>query len=310
MAVPVLCLSCSEAGTGEPPSDPPGFDASAPLVGSFAVALVAPTSSTDGFTSVLGRVYDAPMPEQLAWDIAAAAQGCELRIPVAPFCDPSCGTSAVCTQEEGCVPYPAGQDLGTVTMTGLQASAIEMKPISATYQLPPAIELPHPPTDEGAPIRLQSGGGAYDPFTMEAAGIAPLELSGPESIPLDGTEPLALQWQPAKDARASRIHVKIDISHHGGLKGVIACDVEDDGAAEIEAPLIQQLIELGTAGFPTLSVIRVANGGVNIDPGLVLLAVSSRVERPLEVPGVVSCNEHEECGTGLMCATNRTCEGP
>src|SRR5688500_15638027 len=80
--VPVLCLGCSDAG--EPPSDEPiatpGLDPSAPAVGSFAVTLVAPTSSTDGFTSVLGRVYDAPRPDELGWEIAAAAQGCQLRI--------------------------------------------------------------------------------------------------------------------------------------------------------------------------------------------------------------------------------------
>jgi hypothetical protein len=249
------------------------------------------------------------MPEQLAWDIAAAAQGCELRIPVAPFCDPSCGTSAVCTQEEGCVAYPKAQDLGAVTLIGLHENALELKPVSATYQLPPEIELPHPPTDEGAVIRLQSGGGAYDPFTIAAAGIAPLELLGPELIPLDGAAPLTLQWQPPADPGASRIHVKVDISHHGGLKGVIQCDVEDDGESELEASLIEQLIDLGTAGFPTINVTRIATGGTSLEPGSVLLTVISRVELPLEVPGVVSCNEDDECSSGQVCANSRICEG-
>ena len=307
------CLGCSEASPGEPPADAPGagtasLDPSAPVVGSFAVMLVAPTSTTDGFTSVLGRVYDAPMPAQLGWDVAATAQGCELRIPVVPFCDPGCDTSAVCTQEAGCVPYPAAQDLGTVTMTGLQASAIDMQPIAATYQLPPAIELPHPPTEEGAAIRLQTGGGAYEPFQIAGKGIAPLELSGPELIPLDGAEPLTLKWQKASDPRASRIQVKVDISHHGGLKGVIECDVEDAGETEIEASLIAGLIALGAAGFPTINVNRVATSGVKIDPGNVLLSVSSRAERALEIAGVVSCNDDVECNTGQTCAPDRTCQ--
>ncbi len=308
--IPALCLCCSEAGSAEPPSNtpaPPASDSSA-VVGSFAVNLVAATSSTDGFTSVLGRVYDGAMPDQLAWDVAAAAQGCELRIPVVPFCDPSCDTSAVCTRDQGCVPYPQAQDLGTVTITGLDASGIAMTPIKETYQLPPEIALPHPPTEEGAAIRLQSGGGAYEPFTIDSTGIAPLTLLGPELVPLDGAEPLLLEWEPASDPGASRIQVKIDISHHGGLKGVIECDVDDDGEIAIEAPLIEQLIELGTAGFPTINVIRVATGSANIVPGRVLLTVSSRVERPLEVPGVVSCNDDDECSSGQTCATNRTCE--
>ncbi len=315
VALAALCLCCS--GAKEPASQEPdagngaaALDPSTPLLGTFAVTLVAPTSSTDGFTSVLGRVYDGPMPPQLAWQVADGAQGCELRIPVVPFCEPSCGTSAACTQEQGCVAYPAAQDLGTVTLTGLQASAIEMKPISGTYQLPPEIELPHPPTVEGAPIRLQSGGGGYEAFEIEGTGIAPLQLSGPELITLDGTQPLTLQWQPPSDPPASRIQVKVDISHHGGLKGVIECDVEDDGESEIEASLIEQLIGLGTAGFPSINVVRIATGGAQLDPGRVLLTVISRVERPLDVPGVVSCNDAEECSTGQTCAASRTCEGP
>ncbi|WP_410959585.1 hypothetical protein, partial [Salmonella sp. SAL4432] len=82
--------------------------------------------------------------------------------------------------------------LGTVTMTGLDAGAIEMKPVVSTYQLPPEVALPHPPADEGAAIGLQSGGGAYAPFTIESTVIAPLSLAGPELIPLDGAEPLLL----------------------------------------------------------------------------------------------------------------------
>jgi hypothetical protein len=37
--------------------------------------------------------------------------------------------------------------------------------------------------------------------------------------------------------------------------------------------------------------------------------VISRVELPLEVPGVVSCNEDDECSSGQVCANSRICEG-
>jgi hypothetical protein len=315
IAVPALCLACSDAK--EPKAEEPdagdgsaALDPSIPLLGTFAVTLVAPTSTTDGFTSVLGRVYDAPMPQQLAWDIADSAQGCELRIPVVPFCEPSCGTTAVCTKEQGCVAYPAAQDLGTVTMTGLQASAIEMKPIAGTYQLPPEIHLPHPPTEEGAAIGLQTGATAVGPFQIKGKGIAPLQLLGPELVPLDGAAPLILQWEPPADTKASRIQIKVDISHHGGLKGVIECDADDDGELAIEASLLEQLIGLGTAGFPTINVTRIATSGTRLDSGRLLLTVLSRVERALDVPGVVSCNDDDECATGQTCATSRVCEGP
>lgn len=304
-------IACSEA---KPAATEPGggasveLDPSTPIIGSFAITLVAPTSSTDGFTSVLGRVYEAPMPDQLAWESAGSAQGCELRIPVVPFCEPACDSSAVCTQAEGCVPYPKAQDLGTVTLAGLQEAAIEMQPVAATYQLPPQIELPHPPVAEGTRLRLQTGGGNYAPFAITAAAIAPLELAGPEIIPVTGSEPLLLTWQAPSNPKASRVQVKVDLSHHGGLKGVIECTVADDGEAEIEATLLERLVALGTAGFPTINVTRVASGGTKIDAGGVLLSVLSRVERSLEIAGVVSCNDHDECSAGQVCAPDRTCQ--
>ena len=85
------CVACSEPDASDPPphesnvAGAPAFASSTPVLGAFAVSLVAATSSTDGFRSVWGRVYDAPMPDRLAWNIAAGALGCELRVPVLPF---------------------------------------------------------------------------------------------------------------------------------------------------------------------------------------------------------------------------------
>ncbi|HEX2880929.1 MAG TPA: hypothetical protein VHO25_15460, partial [Polyangiaceae bacterium] len=301
---PVTSTTNSMTPTGNTiPEDP-----SAPVVGNFAVTLVAATASRNGFTSVLGSVYDAPMPEQLAWEVAAAADDCELRVPSVPFCDPGCSSDSRCAPGDECIAYPTTQDVGTVRITGLGTDDFEMTATSGAYQPPPAISLPHPPTDEGAAIRLLTTGGAFEPFEIETTGIAPLALGGPERVPLDGSEPLALQWEPPEDEQAARIQIRLDISHHGGLKGEITCDVSDDGEHEVPAELIEQLIALGTAGFPSFTVTRIASGSVNIPPGRVQLKVLSSTERFFEIPGIVSCNEDDDCGTDGTCAPNRTCQ--
>ena len=317
-----LCWSCSQADGGV--ADESGAlmsngqadgggavqepDPTLPVVGTFAVTLVAETASAGAFTSVLGRVYDAPMPDSLVWEVADMSNGCELRIPSVPFCDPACGTRAVCAQGDQCVPYPEAQEVGVISVTGLGDSEFEMEPIVGAYQPPADVDLPYPPSDEGTEIRLSTSGGAYAPFVVRSRGILPLEIQAPETIPLVSNESLSLQWTPPGDAALSRIHVRMDISHHGGLKGEIDCDVEDNGGGEIAASLFDQLVALGVAGFPTINLTRIANGTTAIEPGRVLLTVSSRVERALAIPGVTSCNTVDECGGGQMCASDRTCQ--
>jgi hypothetical protein len=294
----------SNGGTSNGQPDDPN----APVVGTFAVTLVAATETREGFTSVLGAVRDAPMPEQLAWEVSATDQDCQLRVPSVPFCDPGCGSSAICAPGDECIAYPQSQDLGTITVSGLGDSEFSMELIAGAYQPPPAVRLPHPPSDEGATVRVTTSGGAYDPFSIDSTGIAPLELGGPELVPLDGREPLALQWQPPQDQDAARILIRLDISHHGGLKGEIVCDTADDGEHAVPAELIAQLIDLGTAGFPSFTVTRIASGSVNLEHGRVLLNVLSGTERFFSIPGIVSCNDNDECGDAGTCGVDRTCQ--
>jgi len=277
-----------------------------PIVGTFAVSLVAARGESEAFTSILGRVYDAPMPSEIEWQLDAEAGDCFLLTPSIPFCDPGCGSSAVCVASDECIPYPTGQDVGTVSVTGL-GEAFEMEPIANAYQAPANVDLGYPPGPPGAAVVLSSTGGAYEPFTVRSTSIEPLEFQGPEQLELDPEQALALRWTAPEDPTLTRIQVRMDISHHGGFKGEIDCDLADNGSIEIAAELVARLVELGVAGFPTITVARVATGGTVIEPGRVLLTVSSGVERELLIPGIVSCNDDMDCGTGQTCASDRTC---
>jgi hypothetical protein len=300
-AILVGALLLSDAGCSTQAHGPDAA-ASEALIGGFAVRLLGEVSATQ----VGGKVFDGPFPSGWSWRLVEERSGCQLRRTYVPFCDPGCGSEAACVADGSCVRYPAAQSLGKVRVAGLGTGEFEMEAIGGDYQPSADVRLPFPPCREGGIVRVQTGGGAYGVFAVEGKCIAPLELAGTGPIPIVADQPIALRWTAAQPSLA-RINVTLDISHHGGKKGEITCDVADTGALEIPASLISGLIALGAAGFPTIAVTRMATSSVGIVPGRVGLAVSSMVERAVLVPGVTSCNDADACPAGKTCQPDRTC---
>jgi hypothetical protein len=106
----------------------------------------------------------------------------------------------------------------------------------------------------------------------------------------------------------ARVQIKLDISHHGGSTGMITCDVADTGTLDIGASLVTQLINLGVAGYPRISLSRVSTGSAAIAPGVVTLQVISTVVRDVVIPGYTSCNTSADCPTGKTCLPSSLCQ--
>ncbi|WNG19081.1 hypothetical protein [Cystobacter fuscus] len=298
-----------------PPDSTPTGDPNV-LVGTFQVMLVPPVAAsngqteTPGYTTVVGKIYDGPSPSQIIWQQAAQGGDCKLTTPRVPFCGTPCGGSAVCVDDDKCQAYPTARAVGTIQVKGLRtasgATGFSMSPIANNYQPPGSVSLPYPAFSEGDEIVLTAAGAYYPAFTLEGRGITPLQL-------LDGTltlqrgQPLTLHWTPAGQADVSTIHVKLDISHHGGTKGMIECDTADTGSLQLPAGLVTQLLDLGVAGYPTIIVTRRSVGSVTIAPGRVDLLVSSEVERAVVVPGITSCSGNSDCPSGKTCQPDLTC---
>ncbi len=275
------------------------------VVGSFIVELIGKTDSSDAYVAVSGKVYDGVTPATVVWDLVTSAAGCQLLKPRAPFCTTPCGGGGVCVEDEQCASYPTAQDLGSVTVQGLGSSDVVMKPIASSYQLPGDVTLAYPPAAEGAPVSLQVSGGPFGAFSIQTKMVAPLVAGG--TLTLDPSQPLALTWTAPGDTELARLQVKVDISHHGGSKGKIECDVADTGSLQIPASMVKSLIDLGVAGFPTVTLTRVASGSTAIAPGKVSLQTLSSVALELLVPGVQSCHEDTDCQTGHTCQQDLTC---
>ncbi len=290
-----------------PPGDPDV------LVGAFQVLMTAAAEATEvspavtAQTSFIGRVQDGPTPELVRWVETGAEGPCRLLVPSVPFCGTPCGGSAACVADDVCQPYPTAREVGTLTVTGISTGAGEttftVDPIASNYQ---RSGLPFPAFAEGAPLRVETSGGAYAPFSLEARAIAAIALTNPPMRLVSG-EPATLTWSPATQADQSLVLVRLDISHHGGSNGKIECEAPDTGTLTLPGALVDALLELGSAGFPTVIATRRAVGSAVIAPGRVDLWVLSSVEQSVEIPGVVSCTADEDCPEGQTCQPDLTC---
>jgi hypothetical protein len=299
-----------DAGSsGDAGSSADGGASSSDVVGTFNVKLLAPsTNGGAGLTSIAGSTRDGPEPSPRSWITATTSGDCALLKPKVPFCSTSCGSSAVCTADEKCQDYPTGLSVGTVTVSGIHTASSQ-----TSFDLTEGVKgnyayvgtLAYPGFAEGDTLRLSASGGDYPAFTLEARGIRPLELTG-TSLTLTKDQPLSLTWT-AGQTGISTIHVKLDISHHGGTKGVISCDTADSGSLQLSASLVSELLSLGVAGFPTIVVTRTAEDSAAVPKGLVKLQVTSQVEQAVQIPGIDSCNGDEDCPSGKKCQSDLTC---
>lgn len=303
----VLAVDAGTTDAGAPDAGP----ASTEVIGTFRVKLAPPVGGNEGLTTVFGKVNDGPTPSALQWQQVSSSGGCTLSTPRVPFCSTSCGGSAVCVADGVCKAYPASQNLGAVTVTGIRTAAgvdgFTMSPISNGYQPPGATELAYPGVTEGAAIHLGIAGNSLIPaFALDSKGIAPLALDG-AVLQLQSGSALAVRWTAGAAAVGATIHIKLDISHHGGTKGVIECDTTDTGSLDIPAALITSLKDLGVAGYPTIIVTRQSVGRTQSARGVVELDVRSDVEKEVVIPGLVSCTDNSECTAPQTCQTDLTC---
>ena len=291
-----------------------GSGAEDPAVGTFTVNVVPPVGSTVGSTGITGAVQDGVPAEDVIWEITLEEGGCRLLEPTVPFCDPAC-VSSICVADGVCRETPPRINVGTVTITGLATTAggneVTIEPIGDNPMYNSGTPLIYPPFAEGDPVVLSATGQDDIPaFQIESHGISPLEMITTGDIPLESGQPISLEWTPPSLADISTIRAIVDISHHGGQKGEIVCDVPDSGSLEIPAALATRLLELGYSGYPEVSVERRVVGSTNIPAGRVDLIVVSRQRLFFSIAGLISCPDIGQttgCPAGQVCQQDMQC---
>ena len=143
-------------------------------------------------------------------------------------------------------------------------------------------------------------------FFLTVHAGAPLVVTSAQ-FPVKRDLALPLLWEAPSEPALAHVHIKLDISHHGGKKGEIDCDVPDTGSFEIPAALVTALVDLGLAGYPTIVLSRVASSASSEAPHVAFL-VSSSIEREVDT-GITSCTEDSQCPADQRCDTDKlTCE--
>lgn len=299
------------AGTdgGTPSSN--AHDPTESVIGAFLIQLSRATGGGADTTRVVGAVKDRPTPARQSWSTAAQDGDCVVLKPFTPSCIPACTNPDVCVADGKCQTWPSARNVGTVTVTGVKTlsgeSSFVMQPAGASQSYQPDVELQFPGFAEGDAIRLQTSGGDFDPFIVTSSGISPLALEGGDLTLVRGQN-VEVGWTPAGRSGISKIHVKLDISHHGGTKGMIVCDTEDTGSLSISGMLVGKLLDLGAAGWPTIAVTRSSSGAATLPAGRVTLEILSEAVKAVIIPGLNSCNEDADCPQGQTCQGDLSCK--
>jgi hypothetical protein len=279
-----------------------GASGALPLTGTITVSLRAANETTmaKAFSVAGGTVYDGPVPDAFPLAVSLEEPGCKLLKPKLPFCSDGCGGDAACVDDETCAAYPKAQDVGILRLEGLGGEPVTMDPFppSFAYQSP---ALPHPPCVEGEAVSLSG-----DDFSAASTCIAPLIVASTE-FAVRRDEALGLDWEAPAQSDQTRVLIKLDVSHHGGKKGEIDCDVPDTGSFEIPASLVTALVDLGLAGYPTIVLTRIASAP-SADQPAIKFEISSSIELEVDT-GITSCTEDAQCATDQRCNMDKlVCE--
>jgi hypothetical protein len=264
-------------------------------VGQFSIELA------ERYTSISGQVFDGVAPKDVPVEVLSDADCRLLRAPQ-PECDPGCEPSTqACAEGNTCVPRPVAHDLGTVTITGMAVPLVlHANPVTQSYSNPPSPPLPQPGFAPGADLRLASSGGDYAPIALRGWGVS--ALSGVQSpIPVRRGVPTEVAWEAPADAGPARVHLELNINHHGSNKSWIECDVADTGAATLAVGVVDALFGAGESGYPTLTVTRRTATSAPIAPGCVELLVSSQSTSDVQLDDLVSCSSATDCNPGQTC---------
>ncbi len=268
-------------------------------MGAFEIAL------KETFTTLQGKITTAVNPVAVS-TVEETSGLCQLLRPPSLFCDPACDSGETCAPSNQCVAVATGISVGDVLIDGL-GTEVRMEGPEFPFFYLFVGDLPHPPFAESDEIILRTlGVASIPPFALRAVGIATLTVAA-TSVALEQGQPIALSWQAPGDPSASEIGIELNIAQHGGTAGRIACEVPDTGSFTLPVTLTNALLASGFSGFPSIAITRHSSDSQEVGPGCVELVVQSQVTLPVEIDGLISCSNPDDCPDGQTCRADLSC---
>ena len=291
----VPLMACTPTVNGDlVESDGYGYCPQETRVGGFFV------QPEDSWTTIQGTAADG-VNDIDVFDVTATGGDCALWFPRSLFCDPGCGAGEVCGVDGTCAVAASNQDIGSVELLGL-AGDVQMDAIQPVNVYSFSGDLPFPAFAAGDRVDLVVDGASV----AVAFGIEELVVLD-TSMALDSGQDASVTWTAATEDVDSRVRVTVDIANHGGVPAKIVCETADDGEAVIPAALVDELLSIGWSGFPSVTLVRQSADTADMNGGCMDFAVRSLVALPVEIDGLISCSDNDDCPDDLTCQQDLTC---
>ena len=252
----------------------------------------------DTYSSVQGSVANGVLPGSIK-TMELEEAGCILWKTQNLFCDPACLGEETCDFDGTCIPVPVDQNLGTVTVDGLNES-ISMEPREPGNNYF-AADVTHPIFDlNNREVQLTTTAGYLNEITLHGAGSNAIEPGADEWIIIPG-EDLVVDWDaPPADARTAVV-LTLAIDQHGSSPSSLECEFKDTGEGLVPATVVDALIGAGVSGFPSGSLTRGTVDSVQVEQGCIDFSVVSHRPVEVSVSGYIPCSDAEPCPEGMTC---------
>jgi len=246
---------------------------------------------------ISGEIANGVNPISVLEEVGAEGD-CRLLRKEYPFCDPLCQSGTTCGQGGICVPFPENQNLGTISMSGLEKEVVmeAVLPGNLYYDL----NLPHPVYLPDHVIHLTSTEGWAGQLSLNGAGSVPLELTETLWAIQEGVA-LSFSWNAPDGDPRTQVSITLNIDQHGSSPVVVSCVFPDTGQATISSTLVDALMDYGISGYPNARVSRRTADSVVLDAGCVDFRVGSPRYPDIEVSGHYPCDSDFDCPPGLTC---------
>jgi hypothetical protein len=238
-------------------------------------------------------------------ELIASSGDCQLFTTPNLSCD-GCNVVTETCSPSGCIPYPVSIDAGTISVTGLESELI-MTPSGGSKRYSNPTGFPHPGFQPGAAITLQSSGSdAIATFSLRGFGVSPLEVAD-APVQISAGSAALISWTAPPASGPTKISLTLNVNHHGSTSQWISCETDDTGSLEIPAELVDELLARGFSGWPTIEMRRQSSDSTTTALGCVDFFVQSPVVLDVQVEGLLSCSEDDDCPDEQSCRQDQSC---
>lgn len=298
----LLLLSACTGGKGDDSTAPEVLDPA-----TVALAGTCPMETDQGGISLLvgtdetsidGAVADGVVPTAVLEELLSDGD-CKVLRRNNPYCDPACDPGTTCDFDGTCVEYPANQDLGTVSVSGL-SKAVSMEAVfpGNTYY---DTSLPHPACTAPDVLTLSMPGGTYGPAELHALCPEPYDVTGNLWV-IDPSADLVVSWPvPTTSVVRTEMALSLSIDQHGVSPSVLRCVFADDGEGTVSAAALAELVSVGVTGFPTGTLTRRTVDSAPAGAGCMEFTAEATRTVEVDVVGYTPCVSDEDCPDGQTC---------